>query len=484
VLKPRDNSLPEPLALPWLPRPLLVGGVIAAISLISLLAGRMVAQERTSLVLALIVPPVAVIAAIAAVRYFEMLVLLLPVAALAMRFAVLPTGTASPLPLSLVMTIGLVGIWLVSMWTRRVWLVPRVPFNRSLFLFMAICGLSLPWGILWRDPILNMQVMGNSFPITQTASLMSLIALMWLPWLVGYFIDSEWKIKFYLGTFIACGALMTVTQILDINQIILNDRGLWGLWYAATLFGIILTMPGVSFFWRLFYGILLAFNLYLSVIKNSGWASGWLPIMLALMTIIFLRSRKVFFILAMLGLLIVIVGPGREYLEHLAAEEANEGALERLDIWTRSLGIVSQHWLFGTGPAGYAPYNMTYFPWDARSTHNNFFDIVAQFGVVGLLVWCWFMFASLRFGWKTIGRAPHGLLRTTAIIATSGWGAALCSMMLGDWILPFAYNQGIGGYGYVAYSWIFLGLLVSVHRLLEAPGDIHHRGAEGTEERN
>lgn len=62
---------------------------------------------------------------------------------------------------------------------------------------------------------------------------------------------------------------------------------------------------------------------------------------------------------------------------------------------------------------------------------------------------------------------PAGLLRTVAIIATCGWAAALASMMFGDWLLPFAYNQGIGGYGYVAYSWMFLGLLISVHRLNE-----------------
>lgn len=230
-----------------------------------------------------------------------------------------------------------------------------------------------------------------------------------------------------------------------------------------------LTLPGIALPWRILCGLLLGMNLYLAAVQNSGWLSGWLPIFIAIMAIIFTYSRKLFFFLAVVGVIIIILGPVVEYLETVAAEESEEGGLERLDIWRRSLGIVSQHWLLGTGPAGYAPYNMTYFPWDARSTHNNFFDILAQFGVVGLLVWIWFMFASLRFGWKTIGRAPPGLLRTTAIIATSGWAAALCSMMLGDWILPFAYNQGIRGFSYTVYSWIFLGLLVSVHRLIDAP---------------
>jgi hypothetical protein len=40
-------------------------------------------------------------------------------------------------------------------------------------------------------------------------------------------------------------------------------------------------------------------------------------------------------------------------------------------------------------------------------------------------------------------------------------------MFLGDWILPFAYTQTIGGYKYTVYSWIFLGTLISVRQLLD-----------------
>jgi hypothetical protein len=468
VLNPRDSSLPEPISLPWLPRPLLVGGIIAIVGLVSLVVGLVAGRGSLMPLLGIILPALLIIAAMAAVRYFELLILLFPITALAMRFAVLPTGTASPLPISLVLTLGLIGIWLVTMFSRREWQVPTTPFNRSLFIFMAICCISLPWGILWRDPILNIQVMGRGFPLTQVASLISMLASMCVPFLVGYFIDSQWKIKFYLGAFIICGALMTITQIMSISQEFLNDAGLWGLWHVATLFGILITLPRIGLHWRALCALLIGANLYLTLVQNSGWLSGWLPTICAIMAIIFLRSRKTFFVFLTVAMLFVIIGPGRAYLETVAADEVEEGGLGRLEIWERNLGIVAQHWLLGTGPAGYAPYNMTYFPWDARSTHNNFFDILGQFGVVGLLVWTWFMFASLWFGLQTIWRAPPGLLQTTAIIATSGWAAALFSMMFGDWILPFAYNQGVGGFSYTVYSWIFLGLLVSVHRLLEA----------------
>ena len=39
-------------------------------------------------------------------------------------------------------------------------------------------------------------------------------------------------------------------------------------------------------------------------------------------------------------------------------------------------------------------------------------------------------------------------------------------MFFGDWVLPFAYNQGVGGYKYTVYSWLFLGTLISIRQLL------------------
>lgn len=471
MIQPGETETYEPLALPFLPRPLLVLLVLGGICAASLAVGMFAANGEIMLLLALIGLPVALIAAIGAIRYFAFLVVVLPVTALAMRFAMLPTGTASPLPISLAITLGLVGIWVVVMFTRRDWQVPATSFNRSLFIFIAVCCFSLPWGILWRDPILNMRIMGRGFPITQVASLMSLLASMCVPWLIGRFIDREWKVRFYLGAFLVCGTLMTMTQLFSIDQIFLNDGGLWGLWYAAPLFGIMLVLPGLDPRWRLLCGILLGAHLYLAVVQNSLWLSGWMPTLIGLTAIVFFHSRKAFSVLAIVGVIFIALGPGREFLEVVASDNANEGGLERLDIWARNLGIVAQHWLLGTGPAGYAPYNMTYFPYDARSTHNNFFDILAQFGVVGFLAWIWFMFASLWYGWKTIQHLPPGFLRTVAIIATGGWAGALASMMFGDWILPFAYNQGIGGYGYTVYSWIFLGLLVSVRRIGDATAE-------------
>jgi hypothetical protein len=206
-------------------------------------------------------------------------------------------------------------------------------------------------------------------------------------------------------------------------------------------------------------------------VRNSIWVSGWLPTLIGMVAIVFLRSRKAFAVLFVIAIIVGTVGPGRAYVDNVVQDNIAEGGLERFEIWSRNFGIILSHWFLGTGPAGYAPYNMTYFPWDARSTHNNHMDILAQFGFVGMAVWLWFTWASCWYGWKVIRRAPEGFLRATAIAALGGWVAAHASMALGDWMLPFAYNQGITGFSFVAYNWIFLGLLVSIDRLSPTDAD-------------
>jgi hypothetical protein len=109
---------------------------------------------------------------------------------------------------------------------------------------------------------------------------------------------------------------------------------------------------------------------------------------------------------------------------------------------------------------------MTYYPHDARSTHNNYLDIIAQFGVVGSLIWLWFAAVSTIEGLRLFREAPPGFLKALALAAISGWIGAQASMFFGDWILPFAYNQTITGFKYTVYTWIWLGMLISIRTIL------------------
>jgi hypothetical protein len=47
-------------------------------------------------------------------------------------------------------------------------------------------------------------------------------------------------------------------------------------------------------------------------------------------------------------------------------------------------------------------------------------------------------------------------------------------MMLGDWILPFAYNQTITGFDSAIFAWLMMGGMIALHRLTAQPREPHH----------
>ncbi|MCG8350462.1 MAG: O-antigen ligase family protein [Chloroflexales bacterium] len=458
----QSNSLAPSLRLPaWL----LIGAVLFGVIGYSVAIGLMAGASRNLITLLLIALPAGVIGFTVASRYFPFTVLLIPLTALILPFLDLPTGTESKVPISLLLTLLLTGIWLISMFIRG-WQLAPSPLNLPLLIFAAICIISLPWGIAWRDPILNLQVM-NNYIVTQVGSLATILASLAAPLLIGNFVTKQRQLKYIFSLFIVCGALMTLTQFFRIEQELLNDRGLWGMWFVAPLFGLLIAQPGLHWGWRVSIIGLISWNLYQTVIANSLWISGWAPTFVAMLVIAFIHSWKL-----CLGMIVGLGALGAnaiyQFITTVFQNNVDEGGLERFALWEQNWRVVSEHWLFGTGPAGYAVYYMNFFREDARSTHNNYLDILAQFGFAGLLVWFFFMIVSVREGWRLFHRAPSGFLRTAALVATGGWVGALSSMMLGDWILPFAYNQGIAGYKYTVYSWIFLGMLICIRRLIEA----------------
>lgn len=442
-------------------QPVLTVAVVAGALAYSVLIGGLIAGGSLILGLLLLVVPLGLLGLNFAIRRPGFLVLALPFFALFLPRLELSTGTASKLPASLVIATGLGGMWFVAALLRGTRLVPS-PLNRPLLIFSAVCVFSLGWGIAWRDPILLRM---PKFIVTQLGSLVSILMSMGAALLIGNFVTSVRQLKYIFGLFIVGGTLMTITQFFSISQTYLNDRGLWGLWTVTPVFALLIMQPGIRWYWRgLLLGILV-FNLYQTVIVNSLWLSGWLPSVGAIIALFFLRSPKLFFTILPFGLIIALLSYG--FFQMVAQNNVDEGGLERLIIWQQNWRIVKDHWLFGVGPAGYAIYYMSYFPEEARSTHNNYLDIVAQFGVVGLGLWFWLAWAGLWEGWKLTRSFKPGFQRTAAAAATAGWAAGLGAMMFGDWLLPFAYNQGIVGYKYTVYTWIFLGMLIVLRQQLD-----------------
>ncbi len=435
--------------------------MVLSLLLLSLAAGFAAGTGRGSITLLFIAFPVLLIGAFVALHRFDLMVMLLPIAALAVPFE-LPTGTETRLPAALLLTLALWGFWLISMVIRRGHII-RSSLNWPFFAFSVVCCISLIWGILWRDPIL---ITAPSFIIVQIASLLTILVSIGAALLIGNFLQTEARLKYIVGVFLFFGSLMTISQMFHISQHFLNDRGLWGLWTTVPAYCLVINRSlTIRWYWRALLIALIALTIYQTAIVDAAWVSGWVPTIVALFAATFLRSKKAFLVLILLA---AVVGYStRDFFIEVANENINDGSLERLTLWEQNWRVVRAHWLFGTGPAGYAVYYMTYYRDDARSTHNNYLDILAQFGLSGIIIWVWLAIAGTIEGWKLSRAAPPGFLQALATSVTAGWIGAQASMFFGDWVLPFAYNQGVGGYKYTVYTWFFLGMLISIRAILK-----------------
>ncbi len=439
---------------------LLMGAVMLSLLVISLGVGYLAGKGRTTLVILAMAGAVGVLGLLFVINKFDFAVLTLPILALAVPID-LPTGTYSRIPIALLMALALWGVWLVSMYVRNNWRFASSPLNLPSLVFCAICVISFIWGMLWRDPVLNDQ--GN-FEIVQTAALLTILVSVGAAILVGNYMQTVGRLKYLVGAFLVAGMLMGVFETLGISSGFLNSRGLWSTWAIIPAYALLIAQPNVRWYWRVVLVILICLVLYPSMIKNWLWMSGWVPALVAIFVATFLHSKRWFLVLLVVAGLLVYAQ--RDFIQHMTEEEMSAGSDERMGMWELNWRVVSAHWLFGTGPAGYVPYYMTYFPNDARSTHNNYLDIISQFGLAGTVSWFWLALTGTIEGLLLLRRTKPGFLRTLTLAATSGWIAAQAAMFFGDWVLPFAYNQTITGYKYTVYSWLFLGTLISVRHIL------------------
>ncbi|NOK57353.1 MAG: O-antigen ligase domain-containing protein [Chloroflexi bacterium AL-W] len=441
----------------------LMSGVLVLLFALSAAAGLAVGLERNSIAALFVLGPVAVFGLLALMYRFELVVLAIPVAAFAIPFE-LSTGTETRLPVALLLALSLCGFWVVSAVMRKQFSVVPSPLNLPIFVFGMIGCISLVWGFVWRDPIL---IYHPTFIVVQIGSLLTILVSLGAALLYGNFVTTTGQLKFVVGVFIFFGSIITVFWLFDLPLPLVTTGGLWGMWTIAACFGLAVIQPNMSWPWRLALLGIMGLSVYLAIVVNVEWLSGWVPGLVALLAMLLMHSRKMFFALIPIVVLIFMQTSG--YFNDVAQANIDDGSLERLILWEQNWRVVRAHWLFGTGPAGYALYYVTYYAEDARSTHNNYLDILAQFGFTGMFAWLWLSVVGIWEGWRLSQRAQPGFLRTLAIIVTGGWIGAMASMMLGDWVLPFAYNQGIAGYKYTVYSWIFLGTLISIRQILDRP---------------
>jgi hypothetical protein len=380
-----------------------------------------------------------------------------------------PSGVmmSSSLPLAT----ALCGAWLIRVVAiRRSPGIDRSRVVYAVLVFMAVALMSFAVGLFPLFP--------SAAPLPAQVAELSLFLLSGCLFLaVGHQITAVAQLRWLTWTFVAAGTITCILQMVP------------GLVFVARW----TTRPGSvgSLFWTWLVAVTLAqalFNRSLGgparlallgvtalvlghgVFQVRSWASGWIPPVVALGAILFLRLPRLSVSLGLLAAPVALFA-STYFADALLADE-QYSLMTRQEAWRVLWQLVERSPLVGTGPANYYYYteNFPLLGWYVRFiSHNNYQDLLIQTGFLGLLAFAWFAFEAGWLALRLYVRAPVGFPKAYVAGAFGGLAGSLVAGMLGDWIIPFYYNAGILGFRSSLLFWVFLGGMLAVKRLIEAP---------------
>lgn len=439
--------------------------VMIGVLFVSLIIAR--SGPQISMLVVVIALPVLAVGGYLLVRYPPIGFLLIIAISTVVKFDLPPIGLIATLILLLT------GLWVVDMVVRQreVNLV-NSPTMTPLILFTAVVILSfivgqLPWFSIAQVPIDN-QIGGMAIFILSFAAFI-LVAhqvrdIRWLKWMVFLFLGLAGP-----AVFIGMRVLPGWQQL---NQLLLHPKttggSLFWLWLAAMAFSQLMFNKKLAWQWR---GVLLAIlvgYLYLALGRNRAWTSGWAPTFVTLFVIIWVARPKWAMPMTMVGVaaLILLFQP---IYNAVFIGDNEYSAVTRLEAWRIVGEIIKVNPILGLGPGNYYNYTLL-FPilgWYVEfNSHNNYVDIVAQTGILGLICFFWFVVVTWKLGWRLRNQVPKdGFTQAFVYGALGGLAGSVAAGMLGDWVLPFVYNIGIYGFRSSIYAWLFLGGLVAIDQM-------------------
>jgi hypothetical protein len=380
------------------------------------------------------------------------------------------TGTRTDVNLAILLVAVLLGLWIVEMLARRqVRLVPS-PTIRPLLAFVVIAIVAFLAGrelrFYFAQTAPQAAQVGGLAIFLLSAGAFLLVAhqvreIGWLRVLTWVFLTSG---GLYVAGWILAGSAPLTLLSLQSGA----GGSLFWTWLVALASGQALFNRRLSSCWRLGLAGLVLGALYIGLFPLRSWSSGWVPPVVALLVILWSGAPRAALPVTLLGAALAAFNL-ESVLDFVMAGDNRGGMAIRLEFFhVMKERISASPWL-GFGPANYFWYTVL-FPTSASSyyprfsSHNNYLDIVAQTGVLGLACFIWFAWEVGRLAWRLRTSAPAGFARAYAYSALGGLAGTLAAMLLGDWFLPFVYNVGLPGFRASVLGWLFLGGLVSIEQ--------------------
>ena len=246
------------------------------------------------------------------------------------------------------------------------------------------------------------------------------------------------------------------------------DGSLFWTWLAALTSSQVFFNNHLGRGWRFLLAMVLLAAISTGYVAKHEWTSGWLPSLVAVVVVVTVgapRRMLALFLLASPLLLLKL----QSFVEASIVQGNEYSLTTRLEAWNILAQIISLNPVLGLGPANYYWYTPL-FPIDGYAvvfnSHNNYIDLIAQTGFLGLACFLWFAGATWHLAWHLRLRAPLGFPRAYIYGALGGLAGTLVAGMFGDWFLPFTYNIGLLGFRASILAWLFLGGLVALDQAL------------------
>jgi hypothetical protein len=373
------------------------------------------------------------------------------------------TGTNSDINSALLISVLLLGLWLLRMIVQRnLSLISSRPI-RPLIALVLVTVLSFLIGLQPMTPF------AATAPLpSQLGGLAIFVLSAGVFLVVAHQVQNIRWLRIVVWSFIALGALYITGRIVPGLGLLSRffqpgaDGGMFWPWFVAMGLSQAVLNRNLRLHWRLIIaGVVLA-TLWFAVFRAYDWHSGWVPPLIAVLVILSIRAPRLMlpFILVS-GVLMAL--NWRSVSGALLDTSTSYDILTRTAAWQILGEIIKISPIVGLGPANYYFYTPLFSILGYHvsfNSHNNYVDLVAQTGFVGLGCFLLFVWELLRLSWKLLKSVPAGFEHAYVCGALAGLVATLVSAALGDWLLPFVYNIGLLGYRASVLPWLFLGGLV------------------------
>jgi len=378
------------------------------------------------------------------------------------------TGTATSLNGAVLMVPVLAAVWMFHLFIRREKHAPVA--SRTMVPIIAFMVVSVLATLVGQYPWLP----AAKAPLTAQLGQLGIFLFSGFAFLVSahYLRDLLWLKRITL-LFILIGLVHLFTRLpgmagrtMGLIPLVVHAGSMFWTWLAAISFGQFLLNRDLHPFARLAAGGVTAAVLAVTLIQTTAWVSGWLPCLIAIFVILLIRYPRPLLLAA--PVLAVLALIGANVVTDLATAGDNLYSLETRVAAIKSLWpILTANPILGLGPANYYKYTEI-FPilgwYVSYSSHNNYLDLIAQTGLVGLGCFLWFGSAAGIVAWKLRNRVMGGFERGYVYSVIGGLAATFLAAGLGDWVIPFVYNAGFEAFRTSVLPWVFLGGLVALEQ--------------------